>query len=58
MKAVIAGKSVNVRVVENLGYNHNTGMQMKVVEFEGRYLTIQNRFGVWMQRTPADRVDR
>lgn len=56
MKAVIKGRKVDVKVIENLGYNHDTGCYLAVVSHEGRELTLKKRFGVWCERTPADRV--
>lgn len=52
------GKLHFLKVIENLGYNHDFGTFAKIVEFDGREVVVKRPRGLklWRMHTAAERV--
>lgn len=52
------GKLAFLKVVENLGYNHDARAYCKIVEFEGREMLVKRPQGLklWRPHTAQERV--
>lgn len=52
MKAIINNKLVEVKTIENLGFNHSIGKYARVVLYENKKIIIIKNGKLWFENKP------
>jgi hypothetical protein len=52
----ITMNGVKYKVIDSLGYNHDVGAQVKMIEYEGKRAMVVGSAGRWRLWTASDRT--